>query len=1057
MIISDISVRRPVFAIVISLLLISFGLLCFSFLPMREYPDINPPIVSVRTNYAGASAPILETKVTKIIEDQVAGIEGIRSIESQSRDGRSDITIEFSLNRDIDAAANDVRDRVSRILRRLPDEADPPQVSKVDANARVMMWLNLSSTEMDRLELTDYAERFLQDRLSTVDGVAQVRVGGSQRYSMRIWLDRRALAARGLTANDVERALRAENVELPAGRLESVEREFTVRMGRNYNNADDFASLVLARGGDGYLVRLGDVARVEVGPADTRSDFRGNGEDMIGIGIQQQSTANTLEVARGVKAELERIAPTLPEGTLLSPSYDSSVFIEAAVHEVYRTLAIAMSLVILVIFLFLGNIRTVFIPAVTVPVCLVASFIALFALGFSINLLTLLALVLAIGLVVDDAIVVLENVHRRVELGEPPLLAAFRGTRQVGFAIIATTAVLVAVFIPLSFMPGNIGRLFQEFALAMAAAVCFSSLVALTLSPVMCSKLLKPSGEKKIWLTAKTEEIFRKIERVYVRALRALLNHPAMVGLSLVSVLACILILLPAIPNELAPREDRGAFFVMARTPEGSSFQHALTQMRKVEADMMPLLESGEARRVLARVPASFGGTDIIDGGRGTVVLSDWSERDRSTEEIVADLRQKFSRHPGIRANAVMRQAFGGGAGDPVEFVIGGPSYEELVAWRDRIMELAGENPGLVGIDSDFEESRPQMIVNVDKNRAADLGVSVENIGRTLETMLGGRNVTTYLDGGEEYDVIMEGLVEDGRTPNDLSNIYVRSDRSGELIPLSNLLIISERADAPELRRFNRFRAITITAGLAEGYKLGEALAYLEDLARAELPSTASIGYKGQSREYQESSNALIFIFMLSLLVVFLVLAAQFESFIHPIIIMTTVPLAVLGALFGLYIMGSSLNVYSQIGIIMLIGLSAKNGILIVEFANQLRDEGLALRDALVQASATRLRPIAMTGISTAISAIPLLLASGAGSESRMTIGIVIFFGVFFASLLTLFSVPVFYDLLARFTRSPMALSRELAHMDETVENPEAPEAERRKKAGAGGKEWQHA
>ncbi|MCC5876285.1 MAG: efflux RND transporter permease subunit [Candidatus Sumerlaeia bacterium] len=1054
MFLSDLSVRRPVLAIVMSLLLVAFGILSYTTLPLREYPNIDPPIVSVRTNYPGASAPIVETKITQIIEDQISGVEGLRSIESRTRDGRSDVIIEFSLGRDIDAAANDVRDLVSRALRRLPDEADPPQVTKADSSASVMMWLNLNSSTMDRMQLTDYAERFLTDRLSSVDGVAQVRVGGSQRYSMRIWLDRRAMAARGLTSEDVERALRSENVELPAGRLESIEREFTVRMERNYNTPDDFAGLVLKQGDDGYLVRLADVARVEIASADQRSDFRGNGQDMVGLGVVAQSTANTLEVARGIHREMERIQPTLPEGTELAASFDSSVFVEAAIREVWRTLFIAMSLVFLVIFLFLGNIRTVLVPAVTVPVCLTATSIALLAMGFSINLLTLLALVLAIGLVVDDAIVVLENVHRRVELGEPPLLAAYRGTRQVGFAIIATTAVLVAVFVPLSFMQGNVGRLFREFALAMAAAVCFSSFVALTLSPVMCAKFLKGAGTKKHWLTAATERFFRKVERVYVKTLRKLLDHPALVGLSMASVLAFIVILIPAIPQELAPSEDRGAFFVIARTAEGASFDHAVNQMRKVEADLLPLVEKGEARRVLARVPASFGGTEIIDGGRGIVVLEDWSKRSRSTEEIIGELRGKFHRHPGARVVPVIRQAFGSGSSEPVQFVVGGPSYPEVAEWTERIIARATEeNPNLVNLDTDYEETRPQMTVNVDRNRAADLGVSVQAVGRTLETMLGGRNVTTYIDGGEEYDVILQGALEDGRTPTDLENTYVRSERTGQLVPLSSLVIVGERADAPELRRYNRFRSITISANIAEGYTLGQALDYLEGIAREELPSAASIDLKGESREYRESSNAIYFIFLLSLIIVFLVLAAQFESFLHPIIIMSTVPLAVAGALFGLYFLGSSLNVYSQIGIVMLIGLSAKNGILIVEFANQLRDEGLEFRDALLRASATRLRPIAMTGISTAIGAIPLLMATGAGAESRITIGIVIFFGVMFASLLTLFTVPVFYDLIARYTRSPMALTRELTDMDATMENPDGDE----KKPKPGATEWQHA
>ncbi len=1035
MFISDISVKRPVFAIVVNLLFIAFGVLAYTGLPVREYPDIDPPIVSVEISYPGASAEVVETRITQVVEDSISGLEGIKTIQSRSRDGRCDIDLEFITSRDVDAAANDVRDRVSRVADNLPEEAEPPEIVKVDSDASVIMWLNLSSPNMTSMELTDYAQRYLQDRLSVIDGVARVRLGGRRDYSMRVWLDREALAARSLTVEDVENALRSENVELPAGRVESLEREFTARMKREYQTAEDFSQMVIAKGGDGYLVRLGDVARVEVGPESDRTDFRGNGEPMIGLGIVRQSTANTLDVTSSVKEEVVKINQSLPNGMQIYQSYDTSIFIEEAIYEVFKTLLIAIGLVVLVIFLFLGSARATLIPAVTVPVSLTGSMIALSAFGFSINLLTLLALVLAIGLVVDDSIVVLENIYRRIELGEPPLLAAYRGAREVGFAVVATTMVLVAVFVPLAYMEGNIGRLFSEFALALAAAVCFSSIVALTLSPVMAAWFLKPVSEKKLWLVDHIDRGFDKIEDWYIRSVKVIVRFPLLIGAGIASTVVCIMILVDAIPRELAPQEDRGAFFIIAKTPEGSSFQHALREMRKVEADMLPLISSGEAMRILARVPASFGGDEVIDGGRGIVLLEHWNKRERSTEEIMTELREKFSKHPGVKAFPVMRRALGGGAGQSIEFVIGGPTYDDLVEWRDIILEKAASYPGLTSLDSDYEETKPKLNIAIDRERAADLGVSVRTVGRTLETMLGKRRVTTYIDDGEEYDVILEAEDEDKQSFNDLSNIYVRSERSSQLIPLSNIVRLEESADAPERRRYNRFRAITISANLTPGYKLGEALDFLETTARESLPATAVIDYKGESREYKEAGDNVIFVFALSLLVVFLVLAAQFESFIHPVIIILTVPLAVAGALLGLFSMGSTLNIYSQIGIVMLIGLAAKNGILIVEFANQLRDEGYSFDESLFLASKARLRPICMTGVSTMFGAVPLVLATGAGSESRATIGITILFGVAFSTALTLYVIPTLYYLMGRLTRSPQELERELNKLSDEVPN----------------------
>ncbi|MGB5275927.1 MAG: efflux RND transporter permease subunit [Gammaproteobacteria bacterium] len=1026
MILSDIAVTRPVLAAVMSLLLVTFGLLSFDRLPLREYPDIDAPVVSIETIYPGAAANVVETRITELIEDRIAGVEGIRFIDSKSEDGRSVISIEFTINRDVDAAANDIRDRVSAVLAELPDEADPPEIQKVDSNEDVIMWLNLVSDRLSVPEITDYASRYLVDRFSVLEGVARVRVGGGQVYAMRIWLDRRALAARGLTVADVEAALRAENVELPAGSIDSEERQFTVRIKRNFRSAEDFSKLVLGQGEGGYLVRLGDVARVERGAAEDRLFFRGNREPMVGIGIIKQSTANTLAVAQAAKAEAARINPTLPEGMAIKQSYDSSVFIEGAIREVFKTLAIAILLVIAVIYLFLGSVRAMLVPAVTVPVSLIASFTVLLALGFTINIITLLALVLAIGLVVDDAIVVLENIHRRMEeYGETRLVAAFRGTRQVGFAVIATTVVLVFVFIPIAFLQGDLGRLFSEFALTMAAAVSFSSFIALTLSAMLASKILPPV-ERQGWLSERVDNGFNKIRNGYLKLLRGALRHSWIMAAAFVAMLAGSAWLLQHIPQEYAPKEDRGAFFLLVSGPEGASYQYIAEYMTEIETRMMPLVENGEISRLLVRAPRAFGNYEIFNNGIVINVLSDWSSR-RSAWEIMDDVRKRLADLPGVRAFPVMRQGFGGRLQKPVQFVIGGGTYEELAEWRDILRkQIEQDNPGLVGLDWDYKETKPQLQFVIDYDRAADLGVTINTIGRTLETMLGSRRVTTYIDAGEEYDVIVEGERKAQRTPTDLENLYVRSARTDVLIPLSNLVRIEEFADSISLNRYNRVRAITLQANLAEGLSLGEALTYLERLVDEHLPDQVIVDYKGESQDFKFAGTSILFIMLLGIVVVYLVLAAQFESWLHPLVIMLTVPLAMAGALLGLYLTGQSLNIYSQIGLIMLIGLSAKNGILIVEFANQLRDAGQPFHDALFEAAGVRLRPIVMTGITTMAGSIPLLLSSGAGTETRLVIGTVILSGVMAATLFTLFVVPVAYDKLAQNTGSPGDTRRRL-------------------------------
>jgi len=1035
MFLSDLAVKRPVFAAVISFLLIAFGLVAFDRLPLREYPDIDPPIVSIETIYRGAAAAVVESRITQLIEDRISGVEGVRTISSTSEDGRSNITLEFNLSRDIDAAANDVRDRVAGLLDDLPDEADPPEIQKVDASAFPIMWINLVSDQMSILELTDYAKRFISDRFAVIDGVARARVSGGFDYAMRIWLDRNALAARGLTVDDVESALRAENVELPAGSLRSRERDFTLRIERGYKTPQDFEELILAQGDDGYLVRLRDVARVELGAEEARRMFRGNGVPMVGIGIIKQSTANTLAVSQGVKAERDRVRATLPAGIELKDSFDSSVFIESAIGEVYRTLFIAAGLVVLVIFLFLGDVRATLVPAVTLPVSVIATFIVLYFLGYSLNLLTLLALVLAIGLVVDDGIVVLENIHRRLSEGEPPRVATYRGARQVGFAVIVTTLVLVAVFVPITFLEGNVGRLFAEFAIAMAAAVGFSSLVALTLSPVLCMTLLRRQEQESRLARLIQGRIFA-LQQGYRRLLAFTLRRPKLMGFALIAVVGAIAVLFMNIPSEFAPKEDRGVFFMFITGPEGSSYERTVRYVDEIERRLMPLVESGEIKRLLLRAPSAFGLSATFNRASAIIVLEDWNTGRRSGWEIMKDVQGRIADLSGVQAYPIMPQALGGAWNKPVQFVLGGSTYEELAHWRDILIDKASANPKLLALDYDYKETKPQMRVRIDRDRAGDLGVSIANVSRTLETFMGSRVVTTFMHRGEEYDVILEGEVEDQRTRGDLENLYVRSERTGDLIPLSSLVSLHEVADSPSLNRYNRMRAITIEAGLADGYSLGEALAYLENLTLTQLPPGVKIDYKGQSLDYKRSSGSIYFTFLLALLVVFLVLAAQFESFVHPGIIMLTVPLAVAGALLGLFLTHQTFNIYSQIGIIMLVGLAAKNGILIVEFANQLRDEGKEFTEALIEASTLRLRPILMTALTTIMGGVPLLLASGAGSEARIVIGVVVVFGVALATVFTLFVVPAAYQLFARNTGSPLAathaLERELALSSDT-------------------------
>jgi multidrug efflux pump len=1053
MILSDISIKRPVFAMVVSLMLMVLGIASLMQLPIREYPAIDPPVVSVTTTYRGASAAVVDTQITELIEAAVAGIEGIKFISSTSRDERSQVTIQFTLSRDVDVASNDVRDRVARTLARLPSQADTPIVAKVDGDARPILWVALVSDQLSGMELTEIARRRFADRLAVVDGVAQVLVLGERKPAMRIWLDRQSLAARGLTVQDVEDAIRRENVELPGGRIESTARELTVRTDTRMSRPDQFRQVVISRSA-GAQVLLGDIATVEVAPEDTRGEYRINGKFSVGLGILRQSTANTLSVADGVKAEVERIRGTVPEGVEVVIGYDESLFIAQSIYEVEHALMIALILVVVVIFFFLRSWRATIIPAVAIPVSIIGSFIALAALGFSINVLTLLGLVLAIGLVVDDAIVVLENVHRRIEEGEHPLLASLRGSREIAFAVLATTLVLVAVFLPLSFMGGNTGRLFSEFGFALAASVVFSGLIALTLTPMMCSKLLKPhQGESR--LVRWTEPFFIGMNWCLRTTLRRALAAPLITlgAMGLVSALAFALF--QVIPKEFAPTEDRGVVIIPTTAPEGASFAYTREQVQHIERIVQPLIDSGEVGSIFATI----GGFQRPAQGNVANVflrLAPWDQRERKQQAITAQLMPRLLSIPGTRAFALNPPSLGQrGFQPPVQFVIGGTDYATLVEWRDTFLQRARQNPRLLNMDSNFRETKPEIRVDIDRRKAAELGVSIQAVGRTIETMLGSREVGTYVQGGQEYKVLMQAQERDRATPYDLQNIFVRTSGGGQLglvagagsqqgalVPLSNVVTLTERARAQSLAREDRVRAITISASLAPGYPLGEALAYMEGVAREVLPPEVRISYRGQSLEFKESSGALYVTFALALLVVFLVLAAQFESFIHPLIILLSTPLAITGGLLALHMTGSTLNVFSQIGLILLIGLMAKNGILVVEFANQLRDRGLSIHDAVLEASVVRLRPILMTSIATVFGAMPLAMATGAGAESRQALGVVIVGGVTLSTFLTLYAVPALYLLLAGFTKPIGAIAARLNDLERREPAPHPAPAE---------------
>ncbi|WP_447978645.1 efflux RND transporter permease subunit [Candidatus Nitrospira bockiana] len=1006
---SETSIRRPVLATVMTLVLVIFGIISFTRLSVREYPDIDAPIVSVRTVYKGASARILETDVTKILEDQLSGIEGIKTMSSSSREEVSQITIEFELSRDVDAAANDVRDRVARARGQLPDDIEEPIISKVQADANAIIWLAFYSDRHTELEITDFADRYVVDRLSSLPGVSNVMVGGGRRYAMRIWLDKDRLAARQLTVQDVEAALRMQNVEIPSGRVESAQREFSVRTRGDLATPEEFNRLIIGYS-QGYPIRLHDVGVAELGAEDDRNAVRVNGRTAVGLGVVKQSKANTLAVANAIKAELPGIIQSLPDGMTLQIAYDSAIFIERSIHEVYVTMAIALGLVVGVTFVFLRSLRATIIPAVAIPASIIGTFTIMYALGFSINVLTLLGLVLAIGLVVDDAIVVLENIHRRIEHGQPPLQAALDGSREIGFAVVATTISLVAVFVPIAFMTGTTGRLFSEFGLAVAGSVLISGFVALTLTPMMSATILRP-GRLGGAVYRATERIFAGLNGGYRRVLTGALAHRwVVVAVGVVFSLTSYG-LFQSLRSELAPIEDRGIFIGVIIAPEGSTLAYTDAYARRIEHlyDQVP-----EIDKYFMVIAPGLERPNPVTNAFSFTMLKDWEERERSQQEVVAELAPKMFAIPGVLAFPINPPSLGQSiVKTPVQFVIGGPTYEDLQGYVDRVFHKIAGYPGVVNLDTDLKLNKPELEVHINRTKAAAVGVPVATIGRTLETLLGGREVTTFKRQGEEYDVIVKLRGEDRTKPSDLTGLYVRGEQ-GALVQLSNLVTVEETVAPKELNHYDKMRAATITANLAPGYSLGDVLAYLERAAREVLPPGTRLTLAGESKEFKESTGSLYVTFALAIVVIYLVLAAQFESFVDPFTILLSVPLAVTGALLSLKVMGATLNVYSQIGMVMLIGLVSKNAILIVEFANQLRARGRGLSEAVTEAAVLRLRPILMTTAAMILGAVPLALAAGAGAESRRQLGYVIVGGLLFSTVLTLVIVPAVYTLLAR-------------------------------------------
>jgi multidrug efflux pump len=1017
---SEVSIQRPVLATVMSLTILLFGAISFTFLPVREYPDIDSPVVSVTTFYRGANPQVVETEVTDVLEEQLSTIEGVKVLTSSSQEEVSNITIEFNLKRDIDKAANDVRDRVSRVRGELPPNVDEPVIAKQDVNAQPIIWLALYGANHSTLELSDIAYNVFSERLQRLPGVGAVQIGGNRKYAMRVWLDPKRMASFDLTVSDIESALRGQNVEIPSGRIEGRDREFSVHTQGDLAKPEEFSNIVLASR-SGRIVHMSDVADVRVGAEDDRNIARYNLQPAVGLGIVKQQKASTVDVAHAVRRALPELRELLPSGMKLEVAYDSSTFIDNSIKEVVISLLIAVLLVFVVIFVFLGSLRATLIPAVAIPVSVIGTFTVTYALGFSLNILTLLALVLAIGLVVDDAIVMLENVHRHMEMGKSRMRAAFDGAHEIGFAILATTIVLVAVFVPVAFLTGRVGRLFNEFGIAVAVSVLISGFVALTLTPMLCSRILSAHGRaggedqggegdsvpapRQGWF----DRLFAHVSNTYERSVRFAVSH-RLLTLSLTAVaVAAIAVLYTILPRELVPTEDQGWIFTVVRAPEGATLDYTDRYTRMVEQIYHELPATD-------RMFTAIGLFGPVTDGFMFVGLKPANQRPPS-QVLAQMLFPRLMAIPGVLAFAFPPPGLGGSFGGAVQYVLQADSYDQLARSIGAMMPELQKLGYLVNIDTDLKLNKPQLEIEIDRERAASLGVSVDEIGSTLQTLLGGERVTRFKRGNHQYEVMLQIPVADRDNPASIAGLYVRG--SSGLVQLASVTRVSEDVAPRELNHFNRLRSATISASLVPGVTLGKALADIKSIARRTLPAGVHTDLAGESREFVESSGGLNFLFLVALVFMFLVLAAQFESFVHPLTILLSVPLAVFGALAALFIFRMTINIYSQIGLIMLIGLVTKNGILIVEFANQRRARGLSAVEAVVSAATIRLRPILMTTLATIFGILPIAIGLGAGAESRKPLGMAVVGGMVFSTLLTLMVIPVVYTLLAGLAGAP--------------------------------------
>ena len=1014
----EIAIRRPVFATVLSLLVLLIGAVSFTKLPVREYPKIDEPVVTVSVKYTGASAEVVESQVAKPLEDSIAGIDAVDVITSISRAEQAQITVRFRLEKDADAAAAEVRDRTARVRNKLPQAIEEPVIAKVEADAFPVIWLAFSSDTHSALQINEMVNRIVKPRLQTVTGAADVRIFGERKYAMRVWLDPDRLAAYKLTTQDAEDALRRSNLEVPAGRIESRQREFSVTSNTDLRTPAQFGEIVV-RNVNGFPVKLRDVARIEEGAAEERTAVRLNGRPAISAGVIRQATANPLDLSRGVREMLPKLQADLPPGITINVANDNSVFIDRSVKNVFQTIVEAVVLVALVIFIFLRTVRASIIPIVTIPVSLIGTFALMALAGFTVNTLTLLALVLAIGLVVDDAIVVLENIYRHIEEGLDPFSAAIKGAREVGFAVVAMTLTLAAVYAPLAFTPGRTGRLFIEFALALAGAVIVSGFIALTLSPMMCSQLLRHNASP--WFFDRwMERMLTAISNGYERLLRRVLGMRWMVLLVMAGVGLAIWAILPGMKRELAPLEDRGVILNIVNAPDGATLDYTERYAKAIEAIGTPYPEFDRIFVVT--------GNPTVSTSNVFFRAIDWEKRQRTTLEMAREMQPKINALPGVSAFPITPPSLGQGFRErPVNFVIlTSEGYEDLSQVTRQFLDEIGKNPGFLTPDVDLRLNKPELKIDVNREKAADLGVGVDVVARAVETMLGGRLVTRYKKESDQYDVIVQTQSVGRDTPDDIERIFVRG-RNDAMIPLASLVTVRESVAPRELNHFSQRRAVTITANLAPNYSLGEALDFLDQVSTKVLKPGYTTDLNGTSREFRNSQGSLTIVFILALLFIFLVLAAQFESFVDPFVIMLSVPLSMIGALLALKLSNGSLNVYSQIGLITLVGLITKHGILIVEFANQMREQGMDMLEAVIKAASQRLRPILMTTGAMVLGALPLALSHGAGAESRIQIGWVIVGGMTLGTILTIFVVPTMYTLLAR-KHAPGADKRPVAH-----------------------------